>query len=83
MGARSAVSIIHRAEIRAAEDKHAAVDRLAAEYAASHQGAMAAAREGAVDEVILPAETRSRLSAALDALAAKPGAQGSVKNIPL
>jgi acetyl-CoA carboxylase carboxyltransferase component len=83
MGARPAVTIIHRAEIREADDPAAEIDRLAAEYAAHHQGAMAAAREGAIDEVILPAETRSRLTAALDALAAKPGARGTVKNIPL
>ena len=83
MGAKSAVSIIHRAEIREAEDPHAEVERLASEYAAHHQGALAAAREGAIDEVILPAETRDRVCAALDALAAKPGAQGAVKNIPL
>ena len=83
MGAKSAVSIIHRSEIRDADDPHAEMERLAADYAAHHQGAFAAAREGAVDEVILPADTRERLCAALGALAAKTGPQGTVKNIPL
>jgi acetyl-CoA carboxylase carboxyltransferase component len=83
MGAKSAVSIIHRREIRDSDDPQTTIEAFASEYAAQHQSALAAAREGAIDEVILPAETRDRLSAALDALAAKPGARGGAKNIPL
>ena len=83
MGAKPAVSIIHRREIRDAQNPKETLERLAGEYTAQHQGALAAAREGSIDEVILPAETRDRLSAAIDALAAKPGARGGAKNIPL
>jgi threonine dehydratase len=45
--------------------------------------AWAAARDGVIDEVILPNETRPRLVAALGALAAKRGARGEAGNIPL
>ncbi|HEX8648078.1 MAG TPA: acyl-CoA carboxylase subunit beta [Thermoleophilaceae bacterium] len=83
MGAKSAVSIIHRREIRQAPDPATALEDYASEYAAQHQSALAAAQEGAIDEVILPAETRDRLSAAIDAISAKPGARGGAKNIPL
>ncbi|HEX8074322.1 MAG TPA: carboxyl transferase domain-containing protein [Thermoleophilaceae bacterium] len=83
MGARQAVGIIHRREIAQAPDAHAAIDRLAEEYAAEHQGALAAARDGVIDEVVLPAETRPRLCAALGALATKrPRAPQVHHNIP-
>jgi acetyl-CoA carboxylase carboxyltransferase component len=83
MGARQAVGIIHRREIAEADDPHAAIDRLAEEYAAEHQGALAAARDGVIDEVVLPAETRPRLCAALGALRTKRPRPARLRNIPL
>jgi propionyl-CoA carboxylase beta chain len=83
MGAQQAVSIIHRREIAAAEDPQAELERLSQIYAEEHQGAWAAAREGSIDEVVLPAETRERLAAAIGALASKRGASGGARNIPL
>ena len=83
MGAKQAVGITHRREIAAADDPQEALERFAAQYAAEHQGALAAARDGVIDELIPPAETRERLIAALDALRAKRGGTGRVGNIPL
>ena len=56
MAARQAVGVIHRREPAAARD------RLALEYAEEHLGAAVAARNGFIDEVIEPAETRARLA---------------------
>ncbi len=58
-------------------------DAFAAEYADEHLTAATAAAEGYIDEVILPGDTRRRLSEALSTLegVAQP-AQG-VRNIPL
>jgi acetyl-CoA carboxylase carboxyltransferase component len=83
MGARHAVGITHRREIAAADDPHATLDRLAAEYAAEHQAARVAASDGVVDELVSPSETRQRLIAAIDALRGKRGAEGRAGNIPL
>jgi acetyl-CoA carboxylase carboxyltransferase component len=82
MGAKQAVGIIHKRQIAAADDPHEEIERLAETYSAEHQGAWAAARDGVIDEVVLPAETRPRLCAALGALAAKPR-PGELSNIPL
>ncbi len=69
MSARAAVGIVNRRELRAAEDPEAARDRLADAYAREHLRAESAAAEGFVDEIVAPAETRGRLSAALAAFA--------------
>jgi acetyl-CoA carboxylase carboxyltransferase component len=68
MGAGQAVGVIARREIAAAEDPEAARAALAADYAAEHLSASIAAREGFIDEVIEPRETRARLAWALTAL---------------
>ena len=81
-GPRQAVGIIHRREIQAADDPEQERDRLADLYQ-ERQFAISAARQGVIDEVILPSETRPRLAAALHALAAKVGASGGAGNIPL
>jgi acetyl-CoA carboxylase carboxyltransferase component len=83
MGAMQAVAITKRREIEAAADPRAALERLADQYALEHQGALTAARDGVIDELVAPAETRTRLIAALDALRAKAGGEGRVGNIPL
>jgi len=69
MSARAAVGIVNRRELRAAEDPDAARDRLADAYAREHLRAESAAAEGFVDEIVAPAQTRDRLSAALEAFA--------------
>ncbi len=61
MGAASAVGVLHRRDLAAAENPEALRDRLAGVYAQRHLAASTAAREGFVDEVVEPAETRARL----------------------
>jgi acetyl-CoA carboxylase carboxyltransferase component len=83
MGPSQAVGIIHRRQIAAAEDPEEERKRLARVYAEEHQAAWSAAREGVIDEVILPAETRNRVCSALMTLASKTGPRGGSGNIPL
>jgi acetyl-CoA carboxylase carboxyltransferase component len=71
MAALQAVAFMYRREIAAARDPVARQIELSEEYAAEHQNAHAAAAGGFVDEVIAPAETRSRLCAALRTLEGK------------
>jgi acetyl-CoA carboxylase carboxyltransferase component len=68
MGARPAVGIIHRRELQAAEDPTMARERLAADYAQNHLRPEVAAREGYIDELIEPADTRARVAGALGTL---------------
>src|SRR6185312_207449 len=63
-----AVGVIARRDIAAAEDPEAARAALADDYAAEHLSASIAAREGFIDEVIDPHETRDLLAWALTAL---------------
>jgi acetyl-CoA carboxylase carboxyltransferase component len=69
MSARAAVGIVHRRELRAADDPDAERTRLADAYAEEHLGAHAAAAAGFVDEIVEPGETRERLCWALRTLA--------------
>ncbi|MGI8413040.1 MAG: acyl-CoA carboxylase subunit beta [Solirubrobacteraceae bacterium] len=68
MGAKPAVGIIHRRELAAADDPDATRERLATQYADAQLGGGVAAREGFVDELIAPSETRSRLAWAFSSL---------------
>jgi acetyl-CoA carboxylase carboxyltransferase component len=70
MGAKPAVGIIHRRELKAAPDPDAARERLAADYANAHLRPQVAASMGYVDELIAPSDTRPRLAWALQSLAA-------------
>jgi acetyl-CoA carboxylase carboxyltransferase component len=83
MGAKHAVGITHRREIAAADDPQATHEEFAAQYAVEQQGALSAARDGVIDELVAPSETRERLMAAIDALRAKRGAEPGTGNIPL
>ena len=83
MGPRQAVGVGHRREIAAAADPEAERDRLAAEYSSEHLTAEVAAREGFVDELVEPSETRERLAAALAALSAAGRCGNGPGNIPL
>ena len=82
MGAGQAVGVISRREIAAADDPDATRAALAGEYAAEHLSASIAAREGFIDEVIEPIETRARLAWALTGLERERSAP-SGGNIPL
>ncbi len=73
MGARPAVGIIHRREIRDADDESAARARLEAEYAENHLRPQVAAGEGYIDELIAPGDTRGRLAAAFASLGGDAG----------
>ena len=73
MGARAAVGIVNRRELRAAEDPEAERERLAVAYAHEHLRADSAAAEGFVDEIVEPAETRDRLAWALRSFAGEVG----------
>ena len=67
MGARAAVGIVNRRELRVADDPDAERDRLADAYTRDHLRAESAAAEGFVDEIIEPADTRDRIAGALHA----------------
>jgi propionyl-CoA carboxylase beta chain len=71
MAAAQAVGIINRREIAAAPDPAAHHLLLTEQYATDHQSAHAAARDGFIDEIIGPDETRDRLSAALSTFEGK------------
>ena len=69
MSARAAVGLVHRRELRVADDAEAELARLAASYAEEHLRADAAAASGFVDEIVEPSRTRERLAWALRTLA--------------
>jgi acetyl-CoA carboxylase carboxyltransferase component len=72
MAARQAVGIIHRRELEAAADESPSThESLATRYADEHLGADVAARNGFIDEVIAPADTRARLAWGLSTLEAR------------
>lgn len=84
MGGAQAASVIHRREIAAADDPVRERERLAAAYARERLGARLAAREGVVDTLVEPAETRAFLESGLDALAGRAeGRSGRSGNLPL
>lgn len=68
MGATSAVAIVNRRELAAADDPATARAELEADYADRHLSAATAATRGFVDEVIEPRETRRRLAWALSTI---------------
>ena len=65
VGPKQAVSFVHRKQIAESDDPAAERDRLAEEYARDNATAEVAARDGHVDELIDPADTRARLAWAL------------------
>ncbi|MDI3316058.1 MAG: acyl-CoA carboxylase subunit beta [Bacillota bacterium] len=71
MGPEGAANIIYRREIEAAEDPAAERARRVAEYRERLANPFVAAERGFIDDVLLPGETRARLIAALEGLAAK------------
>ncbi len=70
MGPGGAVTLLNRRELAAADDPIALRDELAATYREEVARPYLAAEAGIVDDVILPEETRGRLSDALEMLTA-------------
>jgi acetyl-CoA carboxylase carboxyltransferase component len=68
MGAEGAVSILHRRELKDVENPDAERARLTAEFRKKLANPYVAASRGYVDDVIIPAETRPKLIAALELL---------------
>src|SRR4051812_168569 len=84
MAAPQAVGIVNRRELHTAADPATERARLAAAYAGEHLGARVAAREGFIDEVIEPADTRARLAWGLETLGGNGGRRRpDGGNIPL
>ena len=85
MGAEGAVNIIYRREIAAAEEKESKRREKIEEYEQLLYNPYIAAKRGYIDAVIQPAQTRSRLIAALETLSGKSEAVPPKKhgNIPL
>jgi acetyl-CoA carboxylase carboxyltransferase component len=71
MGADGAVNIIHRREIAAADDKVSVQAELVEKYRAKFGDPYVAARNGWLDDVVEPAETRKKLIQALKPLRSK------------
>lgn len=85
MGAQGAVNVIHRREIAASDDPEAERARLVADYEEKFNNPYVAAKNGLVDNVIEPRETRPRLIRALTMLRDKRESLPAKKhgNIPL
>ncbi|RKY18585.1 MAG: methylmalonyl-CoA carboxyltransferase [Planctomycetota bacterium] len=85
MGAKGAVEIIFRREIKAADDAVAETARLVAEYERRFANPYAAAERGYIDAVIEPHQTRAKLVAGLRLLETKRDQNPPRKhgNIPL
>ena len=77
MGGHSAVGIVHRRELAAAEDPAAEREALAAAYAGGPPQRRHRGGRGFVDEVIAPSETRLRLAWGLRAMASGREALGA------
>ncbi|MDJ0817343.1 MAG: carboxyl transferase domain-containing protein, partial [Desulfobacterales bacterium] len=85
MGAEGAANVIHRKEIKAAEDQVAKRKEKIAEYEALFSNPYQAAQRGYIDAVIVPSETRPRLIDALEAMCSKRETRPPKKhgNIPM
>lgn len=85
MGAEGAVEIVYRGKIREAEDPEAERKKLAVQYEEHYMTPYIAAQRGFIDEVILPGETRKKLSESFRALKDKNemGRRKKHGNIPL
>jgi propionyl-CoA carboxylase beta chain len=68
MGAEGAVNILYRKRLKAMEDPDEERARLVAEFREKFSRPYTAAASGHVDDILIPAETRPRLIAALELL---------------
>ncbi len=80
MGAEGAVNILYRKELTSAEKPEEERARLVAEFREKFSNPYRAAALGYVDDVIIPAETRPRLIAALELLRDKQSSQPTKKH---
>ena len=85
MGAEGAVNILYRKRLKALEAPEAERARLVAEFREKFSKPYRAAASGHIDEILIPAETRPRLIAALELLRDKQATLPPKKhgNIPL
>lgn len=85
MGPAGAVKILHRKELSKAADPASLRDQLATEYRKNIASPLLAAGEGHLDDIILPAESRSRIIQALETFQDKriPAPNRKHGNIPL
>ena len=85
MGAEGAANIIHRKEIKEADDPDAKRKEKIEEYENLFANPYCAARRGYIDAVIVPSETRPRLIDALEIMCSKREARPPKKhgNIPM
>jgi acetyl-CoA carboxylase carboxyltransferase component len=85
MGPESAVNVVYRKEMAAADDPAACHAKLTRRYRAELATPFVAAARGYLDDIITPAETRARLIVALETLRDKRQATPKRKhgNIPL
>ncbi len=68
MGSEGAVNILYRKQLKAAEDPEADRARLAAAFRKKFSKPYSSAASGHIDDILVPAETRPRLIAALELL---------------
>jgi acetyl-CoA carboxylase carboxyltransferase component len=68
MGADGAINILYRKQLKEAEDPAATHAQLTNEYRQKFSKPYAAAAAGAIDDILIPSETRPRLIAALELL---------------
>jgi acetyl-CoA/propionyl-CoA carboxylase carboxyl transferase subunit len=85
MGAEGAVNILYRKQLKAMEDPEAERARLVAEFREKFSKPYTPAASGHIDDILIPAETRPRLIAALELLRDKRATLPPKKhgNIPL
>jgi acetyl-CoA carboxylase carboxyltransferase component len=85
MGAEGAANIIHRKEIKGAEDQEAKRQEKIVEYEELFSNPYQAAQRGYIDAVIIPSETRPRLIDALEVMCSKRETRPPKKhgNIPM
>jgi acetyl-CoA carboxylase carboxyltransferase component len=85
MGAAGAANVIHRKEIKGAENPEAKRQEKIQEYETLFSNPYQAAQRGYIDAVIVPSETRPRLIDALEAMCSKRETRPPKKhgNIPM
>lgn len=85
MGAEGAVGILYKKQLSEADDQKAEQEKLVAEYEEHFMTPYIAAQYGFIDEVILPEETRKKISESFSALKDKNEMKRTKKhgNIPL
>jgi acetyl-CoA carboxylase carboxyltransferase component len=83
MGPQQAVGIVHKRKIAEDPDPERARERLTREYAEEHLSAASAARQGFIDEIVVPSESRARLAEALASLEIGIPTGAHYTNVPL